>query len=39
VRAHAQRYTDTVQLFLALGGSGPDADTSSEGGTDQSATR
>ncbi|HET9389868.1 MAG TPA: efflux transporter outer membrane subunit [Steroidobacteraceae bacterium] len=25
VRAQAQRYLDTVQLFLALGGSGPDA--------------
>lgn len=25
VRAEAQRYLDTVQLFLALGGSGPDA--------------
>jgi outer membrane protein TolC len=23
VRAQAQRYMDTVQLFLALGGSGP----------------
>lgn len=28
VRAQAQRYLDTVQLFLALGGSGPDAATS-----------
>ena len=37
VRAQAQRYMDTVQLFLALGGSGPDADTSSEGGTHHSA--
>jgi NodT family efflux transporter outer membrane factor (OMF) lipoprotein len=25
VRAEAQRYSDTAQLFLALGGSGPDA--------------
>ncbi|MGH8137459.1 MAG: efflux transporter outer membrane subunit [Steroidobacteraceae bacterium] len=28
VRAEAQRYLDTVQLFLALGGSGPHADLS-----------
>jgi NodT family efflux transporter outer membrane factor (OMF) lipoprotein len=39
VRAQAQRYMDTVQLFLALGGSGPDADTSSEDGTHRSAAR
>jgi NodT family efflux transporter outer membrane factor (OMF) lipoprotein len=28
VRAQAQRYMDTVQLFLALGGSGPETDAS-----------
>ena len=27
VRAHAQRYMDTAQLFLALGGSAPEGDT------------
>jgi NodT family efflux transporter outer membrane factor (OMF) lipoprotein len=40
VRANAQRYMDTLQLFLALGGSGPDADTSGDNnGTQQSAAQ
>jgi NodT family efflux transporter outer membrane factor (OMF) lipoprotein len=39
VRARAQRYLDTAQLFLALGGTGPDDDVSGEGGTRRSAGR
>jgi NodT family efflux transporter outer membrane factor (OMF) lipoprotein len=35
VRAQSQRYIDTVQLFLALGGSGPDTDGS---GADRAAS-
>ena len=35
-RARGQRYLDTATLFLALGGSGPDAVASSEGVTDLS---
>jgi len=37
VRAQSQRYIDTVQLFLALGGSGPDVDASSNAGASLSA--
>jgi NodT family efflux transporter outer membrane factor (OMF) lipoprotein len=39
VRAQAQRYIDTTQLFLALGGSGLDVDGSSNVGTPLSADR
>jgi NodT family efflux transporter outer membrane factor (OMF) lipoprotein len=39
VRARAQRYMDTVTLFLALGGSGPDGDASRAEDTRQSAGR
>ncbi|HUK56848.1 MAG TPA: efflux transporter outer membrane subunit [Nitrospiria bacterium] len=39
VRAQAQRYMDTVQLFLALGGSGPETDASNEDNTHPSARR
>jgi len=40
VRANAQRYLDTLQLFLALGGSGPDAAISGDNnGAHQSAAR
>jgi NodT family efflux transporter outer membrane factor (OMF) lipoprotein len=39
VRAQAQRYFDTTQLFLALGGSGVDGDGSSNVGTPLSADR
>jgi NodT family efflux transporter outer membrane factor (OMF) lipoprotein len=39
VRAQAQRYIDTVQLFLALGGSGPDADASRDDDARRSAGR
>jgi NodT family efflux transporter outer membrane factor (OMF) lipoprotein len=39
VRAQSQRYIDTLQLFLALGGSDPDPDGSGAGTTDKSARR
>jgi outer membrane protein TolC len=39
VRVQAQRYMDTAQLFLALGGAGPEADSSSAGDMPQPANR
>ncbi len=39
VQAQAQRYLDTVQLFLALGGSGPSIDGLSDAGTRVSEDR
>jgi len=39
VQAQSQRYFDTVQLFLALGGSGPDTDASAAVNTGKPARR
>jgi NodT family efflux transporter outer membrane factor (OMF) lipoprotein len=39
VRAQSQRYFDTLQLFLALGGSGLDTDASNAGNPTKSARR
>jgi len=39
VRAQSQRYIDTVQLFLALGGSGPETDAPGAGDPEKSTRR